>query len=54
MTCGARVSVRGERGCNVVYVFIYACSWAQVVSIRILWHFRRKRRILMACFKIDE
>ena len=28
-----------ERGYNAVYVFVYAYSWAQVVSIRILWHF---------------
>ena len=26
MTCGARVSVTGERGCDEVYVFIYAAA----------------------------
>jgi hypothetical protein len=29
MTNGARASVIGERGCNEVYVFVYACSWAK-------------------------
>ena len=50
ITCRARVSVTGERGCDEVYVFVYACSWAQVVSIRIMWHICRKRKIIMACF----
>jgi len=47
---GPRVSDRGDE----VYVFVYACSWAQAVSIRIQWHFCGKRRIIMACFKIGE
>jgi hypothetical protein len=51
---GARASVIGERGCNEVYVFVYACSWGQVVSIRILWHSCGKQRIVMVCFKIGE
>jgi hypothetical protein len=54
MTNGARASVIGERGCNEVYVFVYACSWGQVVSIRILWHSCGKQRIVMVCFKIGE
>ena len=39
MTCGARESVIGERAFNAIYVFVYICSWVQVVFIRILWHF---------------
>ena len=54
MTSGARMSVIEERGCNEVYVFIYACSWAQVISIRIKWHFCGKPRIIMVRFKIRE
>jgi len=54
MTSGARTSVTEERGCNEVYVLIYACSWAQVISIRIKWHFCGKPRIAMVCFKIRE
>ena len=27
MICGARTSVIEERGCNEVYIFIYAFSW---------------------------
>jgi hypothetical protein len=50
MTCGVRASVIGERGMNEIYVFIY--SWAQIVFIRILWHFFVKRRIVIVCFKI--
>jgi hypothetical protein len=26
MTCGASASVIGERGCNEIYVVLYACS----------------------------
>ena len=47
---GPRVSDRGDE----VYVFVYACSWAQTVSIRIQWHFCENRRIIIACFQIDE
>jgi len=54
MTCGARESVIGERAFIAIYVFIYTCSWAQVVSIRILCHFCEKRKIVMVCFEIDE
>ena len=54
MTCGPRVLVTGERGYDEVYVFIYACSWAQVMSKRILWHICGKQKIVMACFKIGE
>jgi hypothetical protein len=43
-----------ERSCNEIYVFIYGFSWAQVVSIRIVWHFCGKRRIIMVCFKIGN
>ena len=35
MTSGTRTSVIKERDCNEVYVFIYTCSWAQVIFIRI-------------------
>ena len=45
-----RVSDKGDE----VYVFIYVCSWAQAVSICILWHFCVKRRIVMACFQRGE
>ena len=54
MTNGARTSVIEERGCNEVYVFIYACSWAQVIFIRIKWHFCGKPKIVMVRFKIRE
>ena len=50
MTSGARMSVIEGRGCNEVYVFIYACSWAQVIS----WHFCEKPRIVMVHFKIRK
>ena len=50
---GPRVSDR-ERGYNEIYVFVYACSWAQIISIRIMWHSREKRKIIMTCFKIGE
>jgi len=62
MTYGARVSVTWERGCDEVYVFVYACSWAQSVSIRILWHIcvtknyngmLQNRRIVMVFFIND-
>jgi hypothetical protein len=43
---GARESVIGERAFNAIYVFIYTCSWAQVVSIRIPCHFCEKRKIV--------
>ena len=33
MTSGTRTLVIEERCCNEVYIFIYACSWAQVISI---------------------
>ena len=48
------VLVTGERGWDEVYVFVYACSWVQDVSIRIMWHICGKRRIVIACFKIGE
>ena len=35
MTSGTRTSLIEERGYNELYVFIYTCSWAQVISIRI-------------------
>ena len=54
MTCGARKSVIGERAFIAIYVFIYTCSWALVVSIHILCHFCEKRKIVMVCFEIDE
>jgi len=54
MTCGARESVIGERVFNAIYVFIYTCSWAHVVFIRILCHFCEKRKIVMVYFEIDE
>ena len=54
MTCRARESVIGERAFNAIYVFVYTCSWAQVVFIRILWYFCEKRKIIMVCFEIDE
>ena len=54
MTSGICTSVIEERGYNEVYVFIYACSWAQIISILIKWHFCGKRRIVMVCFKIRE
>ena len=54
MICGARESVVGERAFNAIYVFVYTCSWAQVVFIRIPWHFCEKRKIVMVCFEIDE
>ena len=54
MTCGARESVIGERAFNAIYVFIYTCSWAQVVFIRIPCHFCEKRKIVMVCFERDE
>ena len=33
MTSGARMSVIEERGCNKIYVFIYVCSWAKIISV---------------------
>ena len=54
MTCEARESVIGEKAFNAIYVFIYTYSWAQVVSIRILWNFCEKRKIVMIYFEIDE
>ena len=54
MTCGARESVIGERAFIAIYVFIYTCSWPQVVSICILCHFCEKQKIVMVCFEIDE
>ena len=42
MTCGAYESVIGERVFNAIYVFIYTCSWAHVVFIRIPCHFCEK------------
>ena len=54
MTSGICTSVIEERDYNEVYVFIYACSWAQIISILIKWHFCGKRRIVMVCFKILE
>ena len=41
-----RVSDREDE----LYVFIYACGWAQAVSIRIQWHFYVRRRIVIAHF----
>jgi hypothetical protein len=38
LTSGARMSLRGEHKYNNMYVFIYACSWARVVFIRIPCH----------------
>jgi len=32
MICGARTSVIEERGCNEVYIFLYACRWAKSFS----------------------
>jgi len=49
-TWDPRVSDREDE----IYVFIYVCSWAQAVSIRIQWHFCENRRIIIACFQIDE
>jgi hypothetical protein len=54
MTYGARMPVVGERGYNEIYVVVYTCNWIQVVSIRILWYFCGKRRIVIVHFKIDE
>jgi hypothetical protein len=53
-TSGSRVSLRGDLKYDEMYVFVYACSWAQVVFIRIPWHIRGKSRIVMANFKIRE
>jgi hypothetical protein len=54
MTGGTRAPVTGERSCFKVYVFAYACSWAQDVSIRLLWHFCGKQKIAVVYFKIGE
>jgi len=54
MTCEARESVVGERAFNAIYVFIYTCNWVYIVSIRILWNFCEKRKIVMIYFEIDE
>ena len=32
MICGARTSMIEERGCNEVYIFLYACRWAKSFS----------------------
>ena len=53
MTCGARKLI-GEKGFNTTYVFIYTCSWAQVIPIRVVCHFCEKQKIVMVCSKIDE
>ena len=45
MTCGALMSVIVERGFNEIYVYEYICSWAQVVFIRIPWHFLEKQKL---------
>jgi hypothetical protein len=39
---------------NEIYVFVYACSWARLVFIRISWHIWGKLKIVMANFKIRE
>jgi hypothetical protein len=54
MTSGPCALVIGNSSYNEVYVVIYACEWVQVVSIRILWRFGGKQRIVMANFKIRE
>jgi hypothetical protein len=38
LTSGTRMSLRGECKYNKIYIFVYACSWARLVFIRILWH----------------
>ena len=40
-----RMSVIVERGFNEIYVYEYICSWAQVVFIRIPWHFLEKQKL---------
>jgi hypothetical protein len=54
LTSGARMSLRVERKYNEMYVFVYACSWARVVFISIMWHIRGESRIVIANFKIRE
>jgi hypothetical protein len=34
---GAHLSLRGECKYREMYVFVYACSWARVIFIRIPW-----------------
>jgi hypothetical protein len=38
LTSGVCMSLRGEHKYSEMYVFVYACSWAQVALIRISWH----------------
>jgi hypothetical protein len=40
LTSGARMSLRGERKYNEMYVFAYDCSWARVIFICIPWRTR--------------
>jgi hypothetical protein len=54
LTSGARMSLRIEWKYDEMYVFVYACSWAQVVFIRIPLHIRGKSRIVMVNFKIRD
>jgi hypothetical protein len=51
---GARMSLRGERKYNEMYVFIYTCSWARVFFICIVWHIGEKSKIAMTNFRIHE
>jgi hypothetical protein len=51
VTSGAHMSLRRKRKYNEIYVFVYTCSRARLVFIRIPWHIRGNSRITMANFK---
>jgi hypothetical protein len=38
LTSGIHMSLRGECKYNEIYIFVYACSWARLVFVHILWH----------------
>jgi hypothetical protein len=38
LTSGTRMSLRGVCKYNEIYFFVYACSSARLVFVRILWH----------------
>ena len=58
MTCGALMSVGGERGLQQGYFGLYgntgACMWVQGHRIRRKWHVLEFKRIVMASFGIGE
>ena len=54
LTCGPHTSVRSSRGYFGPYENTRVCEWVQEHQRRIKWHGSKKRRIVMARFKIRK